>query len=70
MKRTPRVFATCIGAGAAVALIVWLTWNLPWQGLGLGFLTGLIFYANMTRPPKSKLDKEKEVVIHGMDGPQ
>jgi len=66
MKRTHRVFATCTVAGASVALLVWFTWALPWQGLGLGVLVGLILYANMTGPPKSKLDKEKETVIHGL----
>ena len=34
--------------------------------LGLGFLVGLILYANMTRP-KGKLGKEKEPVIHRLD---
>ncbi|MFO0990337.1 MAG: hypothetical protein U1E67_00195 [Hyphomicrobiales bacterium] len=66
MKSTHRVFATGVAAGALVALLVWLTWDLPWQALGLGFLAGLIVYANMTRAPKSKLDKEKETVIHGL----
>ena len=66
MKNTHRVFATCVAAGAIVAFLVWFTWDLPWQALGLGFLVGLIVYANMSGPPKSKLDKEKETVIHGL----
>lgn len=66
MKGIRRIFATCVAAGALVALLVWLTWDLPWQAVGLGFLAGLIVYAQMTRPPKSKLDKEKETVIHGL----
>ena len=41
MKRTDRVLATCIVAGAIVAFLVWFTWDLPWQALGLGFLVGL-----------------------------
>lgn len=66
MKRTRGVFATCTLAGVIFALVVWVTWDLPWQALGLGVLVGLIVYAHMTRPPKSKLDKEKETVIHGL----
>ena len=66
MKGSRKVFATCAVAGAIVAFVVWFTWDLPWQALGLGFLVGLILYANMTRP-KGKLDKEKEPVIHGLD---
>jgi hypothetical protein len=69
MKGTNKVFATCMLAGAIVAFLVWFAWDLPWQGLGLGFLVGLILYANMTRPPKSKYVKEKETVIHGLGGP-
>ena len=69
MKSTHRVLATCIVAGAIVALLIWFAWDLPWQALGLGLLVGLILYANMTRPPKSKLDKEKETVIHGLNNP-
>ena len=69
MKGTHRVFATCMVAGAIVAFLVWFAWDLPWQALGLGLLVGLILYANMTRPPKSKLDKEKETVIHGLNNP-
>lgn len=67
MKRTHRVLATCTLAGAMVALLVWLTWDLPWQGLGLGVLAGLVVFANMASPRKSKLDKEKETVIHGVE---
>ena len=67
MKGTHRVFATCMVAGAIVAFLVWFVWDLPWQGLGIGLLVGLILYANMTRPPKSKLDKEKEQVIIGLE---
>ena len=66
MKGANRVFATCVAVGAIVAFLVWLTWGLPWQGVGLGFLAGLILYANMTGRPKSKLNKEKEDVIHGL----
>ena len=69
MKSTNKVFATCMVAGAIVAFLVWFAWDLTWQGIGLGFLVGLILYANMTRPPKSKLDKEKETVIHGLNNP-
>jgi len=67
MKSTHRVFATCIATGAIAAFLVWFVWNLPWQALGIGFLVGLILYANMSRPKKSKLDKEKETVIHGLE---
>jgi RsiW-degrading membrane proteinase PrsW (M82 family) len=66
MKGANRIFATCVVAGAIVAFLVWFTWDLPWQGLGLGLLAGLILYANMIGRPKSKLDKEKEDVIHGL----
>ena len=67
MKRRDRVIATCVVAGAIVAFLVWFTWNLPWQGLGIGVLVGLILYANMSRPPKSKLNKEKETEIIGLE---
>jgi len=66
MKGTNRVIATCMVAGAIVAFLIWFTWDLPWQGLGIGFLVGLILYANMTRPRKSTPDKEKETVIIGL----
>ena len=66
MKGTHRVFATCVVAGAIVAFLLWFAWDLPWQALGIGFLVGLILYANMTRPPKSKPDKEKEIEIIGL----
>ena len=49
MKGTGRVFATCMVAGAIVAFLVWFTWDLPWQGLGVGFFVGLILYERMTR---------------------
>ena len=66
MKSTQRVFATCTISGAIVAFLIWFTWDLPWQGLGLGFLVGLSVYANITAPkPK---EKEKEIVIHGLPG--
>jgi membrane protein implicated in regulation of membrane protease activity len=64
MKGTNRVFATCTVAGAIVAFLVWFALDLPWQALGIGFLVGLILYANMTQP-KSK-HKEKEVEIIGL----
>jgi hypothetical protein len=67
MKRTHRALATCTGAGAIVAFLVWFAWDLPWQALGLGIFAGLSLYATMTRPAKSKLDKEKETVIHGIE---
>jgi hypothetical protein len=49
MKGTDRVFATCMVAGATVAFLVWFAWDLPWQGLGIGFFVGLILYERMTR---------------------
>ena len=49
MKGTNRVFATCVVAGAIVAFLVWLTWGLLWQALGIGFFVGLILYERMTR---------------------
>lgn len=49
-------------AGAIVAFLVWFASDLTWQALGIGFLVGLILYANMTQP-KSKPDKEKEKEI-------
>ena len=66
MKSTQRVFATCTVSGAIVAFLIWFTWDLPWQALGLGFLTGLIVYANITAPKPN--EKEKEPVIHGLPG--
>ena len=42
MKGTDKVFATCMFAGAIVAFLVWFIWDLPWQGLGMGFFVGLI----------------------------
>jgi hypothetical protein len=49
MKVTDRVFATCMVAGVIVAFLVWFAWDLPWQGLGIGFFVGLILYERMTR---------------------
>lgn len=49
MKGIDRVFATCMVAGAIVAFLVWFAWDLPWQGLGIGFFVGLILYERMTR---------------------
>ena len=66
MKGTGRVFVTCLVAGAIVAFLVWFTWGLVWQALGLGFFAGLIVYEWMTRQPKSKLNKEKEIEIIGL----
>ena len=65
MKITHKALAASVAAGVIVALLVWFTWALPWQALGLGLLVGLCLYATMSRP-KSKLDKEKEAVIHGL----
>jgi hypothetical protein len=66
MKSTDRVIATCTVSGAIFAFLIWFTWDLPWQALGLGFLVGLSVYANMTAPkPK---EKEKEIVIHSLPG--
>lgn len=64
MQRTQRVYATCTVAGAIVALIIWFALDLPWHALGLGFLTGLIVYANTIAPKPN--EKEKEPVIHGL----
>ena len=67
MKGTNRVFATCMVAGAIVTFLVWFLWDLPWQALGIGLFVGLSLYATMTRRPKSKLDKEKETEIIGLN---
>jgi len=57
-------------AGAIVAFLIWFAWDLPWQALGIGFLVGLILYANMTAPKrKPSKEKEKEIVIHGLPPP-
>ena len=78
MKGADRVFATCTVAGAIVAFLVWFTWDLPWQGLGIGFFAGLILYERMTRPaahetfvsgegrPNRKPDRVKEDEIIGL----
>lgn len=49
MKVTDKIFVTCLAAGAGVALLLWFAWSLPWQGLGIGVLVGLILYERMTR---------------------
>ena len=67
MKGSSRVFATCAVAGAIVAFLIWFTWELPWQALGIGFFVGLSLYAWMTRP-KPKGTPEKEPVIHDTGG--
>jgi uncharacterized membrane protein len=49
MKVTDRVFAIRLAAGAIVAFLIWFAWDLPWQGLFIGILVGLILYEKMTR---------------------
>jgi len=68
MKVADRVFATCVVSGAIVAFLVWYAWDLTWQALGIGFLVGLILYANLTAP-KGKPSKEKENVFHNLPPP-
>lgn len=63
MKSTHKAIATCIIAGALVALLVWFTWGLVWQALGLGLFAGLSLYAWMSRSkPKGKPEKEQETI--------
>ena len=78
MKVTDRVVATCTVAGAIVAFFVWFAWNLPWQGLGIGFFVGLVLYERMTRRADReaivnrrdwtdrKPDKVEEIPIFGL----
>jgi hypothetical protein len=49
MKVTDRTFVICMIAGAMVAFFYWFAWDLPWVGLGIGFVVGLILYEGMTR---------------------
>ena len=63
MKSTHRALAICAVAGAIVAFLVWFTWELPWQALGIGLVAGLSLYAWMTRlKPKGKPEKEQETI--------
>lgn len=77
MKISDRVFVTCSAAGAIVTFLFWFAWDLPWQGLGIGFFVGLILYEKMTRHADHeaimnrrdwsdrKPDKEREIQAFG-----
>jgi hypothetical protein len=70
MKDTQRIYATCTIAGAIVALVIWFALGLPWHALGVGFLTALFVYANMTEPRPKEKEKPRELSINELHPPR
>jgi len=70
MKDTQRLYATCTAIGAFVALVILFVFGLPWQALGLGILTALTVYANMTEPKPTEKEKPRELTINELHPPR
>ena len=69
MKDAQRTYAICAISGAIVALVIWLVLDLPWLALGLGLLTALIVYANMSEPKPEEKEKQRELSIRELHPP-